>query len=78
LHGGDLSFSWDCAHQVLFQLPQVTAVLVNIFGGIMRCDIIAKGIIAAVSQLNLNIPLVVRLQGSLNTLFSVFPQDSCG
>jgi succinyl-CoA synthetase beta subunit len=38
--------------------------LVNIFGGIMRCDVIAAGIIAAVEELNLQIPLVVRLQGT--------------
>ena len=42
---------------------QVHAVLVNIFGGIMRCDIIAEGIIAAAKELSLNIPIVVRLQG---------------
>lgn len=38
--------------------------MVNIFGGIMRCDVIAQGIIAAVQQLQLNLPLVVRLQGT--------------
>uniref|UniRef100_A0A4W3HNF7 Succinate--CoA ligase [ADP-forming] subunit beta, mitochondrial n=1 Tax=Callorhinchus milii TaxID=7868 RepID=A0A4W3HNF7_CALMI len=43
---------------------KVQAILVNIFGGIMRCDIIAKGIIAAVSDLHLKIPIVVRLQGT--------------
>ena len=43
---------------------QVSAILVNIFGGIMRCDIIAQGIINAVSALELRIPLVVRLQGT--------------
>lgn len=43
--------------------PKVTAILVNIFGGIMRCDIIAEGIIAAVEELGLKIPLIVRLQG---------------
>jgi succinyl-CoA synthetase beta subunit len=42
----------------------VNAILVNIFGGIMRCDVIAAGIIAAVQELNLQIPLVVRLQGT--------------
>jgi succinyl-CoA synthetase beta subunit len=43
---------------------QVRAILVNIFGGIMRCDIIAQGIIDAASTLHLNIPIVVRLQGT--------------
>jgi len=43
----------------------VKAILVNIFGGIMKCDVIAEGIIEAAKTLNLNIPLVVRLQGIL-------------
>ena len=41
------------------------AILVNIFGGIMRCDVIAKGVIDAADQLDLKIPIVVRLQGKL-------------
>ena len=41
---------------------QVEAILVNIFGGIMRCDIIAQGIIDATKQLNLNVPIITRLQ----------------
>ena len=40
------------------------AVLVNIFGGIMRCDIIAEGIVAAVKEVGLQVPLVVRLEGT--------------
>ena len=39
-------------------------ILVNIFGGIMRCDIIAEGIVAAAREVNLNVPLVVRLEGT--------------
>lgn len=39
------------------------AILVNIFGGIMRCDVIAQGIVMAVKDLDLKIPIVVRLQG---------------
>lgn len=42
----------------------MTAILVNIFGGIMRCDIIAEGIITAAEELNLTVPVVVRLQGT--------------
>lgn len=45
---------------------QVNAIFVNIFGGIIRCDEIAKGIIAAARESNLRIPLVVRLQGLLH------------
>lgn len=51
-------------HTCLF-IEQVHAILVNIFGGIMRCDVIAEGIVAAANQLELNIPIVVRLQGSV-------------
>lgn len=48
---------------VLFNL-QVNAIFVNIFGGIIRCDEIAKGIIAAAQESNLTTPIVVRLQGT--------------
>jgi len=51
---------------------KVHSILVNIFGGIMRCDVIAQGIINAVNQLDLNIPLVVRLQGLPLSLFLLF------
>merc|ERR1712238_579213 len=44
--------------------PKVNAIMVNIFGGIMRCDVIAEGIIAAAKELNLGTPIVVRLQGT--------------
>jgi succinyl-CoA synthetase beta subunit len=42
----------------------VKGILVNIFGGIMRCDIIAEGVIAAVKEVGLQVPLVVRLEGT--------------
>jgi succinyl-CoA synthetase beta subunit len=42
----------------------VKGILVNIFGGIMRCDIIAEGIVAAVKEVGLKVPLVVRLEGT--------------
>ncbi|HPD91233.1 MAG TPA: succinate--CoA ligase subunit beta, partial [Pararhodobacter sp.] len=44
--------------------PNVKGILVNIFGGIMRCDIIAEGTIAAVKEVGLKVPLVVRLEGT--------------
>ena len=44
--------------------PKVKGILVNIFGGIMRCDVVAEGIIAAVKQVGLKVPLVVRLEGT--------------
>ena len=52
------------AFKIILSDPKVKAVLVNIFGGIMKCDVIANGIIAAVKQLNLTVPLVVRLEGT--------------
>ena len=47
----------------MYVLSQVNAIFVNIFGGIIRCDEIAKGIVAAARESNLRIPIVVRLQG---------------
>ena len=44
--------------------PKVKAILVNIFGGIMRCDVIAEGVVAAVTEVGLRVPLVVRLEGT--------------
>jgi succinyl-CoA synthetase beta subunit len=52
------------AFKILLGDPNVKAVLVNIFGGIMKCDVIAAGIIAAARQVQLKIPLVVRLEGT--------------
>ena len=52
------------AFKIISSDPMVKAIFVNIFGGIMRGDVIAEGIIAAVKQLDLKIPLVVRLQGN--------------
>lgn len=52
------------AFKIITEDPDVRAIFVNIFGGIMRCDIIAEGIITAAHDLNLNVPVVVRLQGT--------------
>lgn len=52
------------AFKIILSDPRVKGVLVNIFGGIMRCDIIAEGIVAAVQEIHLAIPLVVRLEGT--------------
>nr|XP_031842985.1 succinate--CoA ligase [ADP-forming] subunit beta, mitochondrial-like isoform X2 [Nomia melanderi] len=52
------------AFQIIVSDPKVEAIFVNIFGGIMRCDIIAQGIITASKDLNLTLPIVVRLQGT--------------
>merc|ERR1711953_14921 len=53
------------AFKIITGDPKVNALLVNIFGGIMRCDVIAEGIIAAARELNLSTPIVVRLQGTM-------------
>ena len=52
------------AFSIILKDPNVKGILVNIFGGIMRCDIIAKGVIAATKALELDVPLVVRLSGT--------------
>ena len=52
------------AFKIIMGDPNVEGILVNIFGGIMRCDIIAEGVVAASRELNLNVPLVVRLEGT--------------
>ena len=52
------------AFKIITSDPKVKGILVNIFGGIMRCDIIAEGIVAAVKEVGLEVPLVVRLEGT--------------
>ena len=52
------------AFKLLLSDPKVEGVLVNIFGGIMRCDVIAEGIVAAAREVNIGVPLVVRLEGT--------------
>jgi len=52
------------AFKLILQNPKVKAILVNIFGGIMRCDVIAEGVISAAKDLGLEVPLVVRLEGT--------------
>src|SRR3954466_5060735 len=62
--GGADEAKVTAAFKLLLADPQVKAVLVNIFGGIMKCDVIAAGIIAAAKQVHLSVPLVVRLEGT--------------
>ena len=52
------------AFKIITADPNVKGILVNIFGGIMRCDVIAEGVIAAVRDVGLKVPLVVRLEGT--------------
>jgi succinyl-CoA synthetase beta subunit len=75
LHGGEPANFLDVgggaskekvahAFKIILKDPKVKAILVNIFGGIMKCDIIADGVIAAAKELKLQVPLVVRLEGT--------------
>ena len=75
LHGGEPANFLDVgggaskekvahAFKIILKDPNVKAILVNIFGGIMKCDIIAEGVIAAAKELKLEVPLVVRLEGT--------------
>ncbi len=52
------------AFKLILSDPNVEGILVNIFGGIMRCDVIAEGVVAAAREVNLNVPLVIRLEGT--------------
>jgi succinyl-CoA synthetase beta subunit len=62
--GGASKEKVTAAFKIILSDPAVKGILVNIFGGIMRCDIIAEGIIAAAREVDLNVPLVVRLEGT--------------
>ena len=62
--GGASKEKVTAAFKIILSDPAVKGILVNIFGGIMRCDIIADGIIAAAKEVNLTVPLVVRLEGT--------------
>jgi succinyl-CoA synthetase beta subunit len=75
LHGGEPANFLDVgggankekvanAFKIILKDPKVKAILVNIFGGIMKCDVIAEGVIAAAKELKLQVPLVVRLEGT--------------
>jgi succinyl-CoA synthetase beta subunit len=62
--GGATKEKVAAAFKIITADPNVKGILVNIFGGIMRCDIIAEGIVAAVKEVGLKVPLVVRLEGT--------------
>ena len=62
--GGADEHKVEAAFKILLSDPNVKTMLVNIFGGIMKCDVIAKGIVAAARQVGLRMPLVVRLEGT--------------
>ncbi|HEY0569081.1 MAG TPA: ADP-forming succinate--CoA ligase subunit beta [Xanthobacteraceae bacterium] len=62
--GGATKEKVAAAFKIITSDPKVKGILVNIFGGIMRCDVIAEGVVAAVRDVGLSVPLVVRLEGT--------------
>ncbi|NNM61089.1 MAG: ADP-forming succinate--CoA ligase subunit beta, partial [Steroidobacteraceae bacterium] len=62
--GGATKERVSAAFKLILSNPKVTAILINIFGGIVRCDMIAEGIVAAVKEVGVTIPVVVRLEGT--------------
>ncbi len=62
--GGATTEKVTAAFKIITSDPKVKGILVNIFGGIMRCDVIAEGVITAVKEVGLKVPLVVRLEGT--------------
>ncbi|HYE48504.1 MAG TPA: ADP-forming succinate--CoA ligase subunit beta, partial [Azospirillaceae bacterium] len=62
--GGATKERVTTAFKIILADPNVEAILVNIFGGIMRCDVIAEGVVAAAREVSLHVPLVVRLEGT--------------
>jgi succinyl-CoA synthetase beta subunit len=62
------------AFKLMLRNPNLRAILVNIFGGIMKCDVIARGVIAAAREVELSVPLVVRMKG---TEREPGPHDPC-
>jgi len=62
--GGATTEQVAAAFKIMLKNPDLKAILVNIFGGIMRCDVIAEGLVSAARETNLSVPLVVRLEGT--------------
>ena len=81
--GGATKEKVAAAFKIILSDPNVKGILVNIFGGIMRCDIIAEGVVAAAKEMAIKVPLVVRLEGTnvdlgKQILAQVRPQDRPG
>ena len=64
------------AFKIMLSNPKLSAILVNIFGGIMRCDVIAEGVVAAAKEVKLSVPLVVRMKGTNEALGKKILADS--
>jgi len=85
--GGATTEKVTAAFKIILKDPAVEGILVNIFGGIMKCDIIANGVVQAAKDVNLQVPLVVRLEGTnveagkeilANSGLAIVPADDLG
>nr|WP_220810847.1 ADP-forming succinate--CoA ligase subunit beta [Cupriavidus sp. UME77] len=74
--GGATKERVTAAFRLILDDPKVKGILVNIFGGIMRCDVIAEGVVAAAREIDLTVPLVVRLEGTNVELGKAILRDS--
>jgi succinyl-CoA synthetase beta subunit len=74
--GGASKEKVQAAFKIILSDPAVKGILVNIFGGIMRCDIIAEGVVAAAREMGITVPLVVRLEGTNVDLGKKIMKDS--
>jgi succinyl-CoA synthetase beta subunit len=74
--GGATTERVTAAFRLILADPRVEGILVNIFGGIMRCDVIAEGVVAAAREVDLTVPLVVRLEGTNVDLGKKILRDS--
>jgi len=74
--GGATAERVTAAFKIMLSNPKVKAILVNIFGGIMKCDTIATGVVAAAREVKLSVPLVVRMKGTNEDLGKKILQDS--
>ena len=74
--GGATTEKVTAAFKLMIRNPKVKGILVNIFGGIMKCDTIANGVVAAVRETQLNVPLVVRMKGTNEELGRQLLKDS--
>ena len=64
------------AFKIMLKNPKVKGILVNIFGGIMQCDTIARGVVGAAREVNLSVPLVVRMKGTNDEMGRQILKDS--
>jgi succinyl-CoA synthetase beta subunit len=74
--GGATAEKVTAAFKIMLSNPKVKAILVNIFGGIMKCDTIATGVVTAAREVNLSVPLVVRMKGTNEDLGKKILKDS--